>query len=276
MNEIAENVWHIPLMGRHLINAYVLGDVLVDAGMAGHGKKLRGKLGGHAIAAHTLTHAHPDHVGGSKNVVDALGIPFWAPAGEAAAVEAGQAVQKPTKAKQLLELTAKFKPVPIARRLNEGDEVGGFTVLDTPGHTLGHVSYVIPAAKVAFTADTLFSLGCGRVFEGTPAMMWASLEALMALPDETKVYCGHEYTQANARFALTIEPENADLVARAKEVDALRAAGRPTLPTTIGQEKRTNPFLRAGEPGIARNLGMDGAAPAEVFAEIRKRKDHFK
>jgi hydroxyacylglutathione hydrolase len=107
-------------------------------------------------------------------------------------------------------------------------------------------------------------------------MMWASLEALMALPDETKVYCGHEYTQANARFALTIEPENADLVARAKEVDALRAAGRPTLPTTIGQEKRTNPFLRAGEPGIARNLGMAGAAPAEVFAEIRKRKDHFK
>lgn len=203
-----------------------------------------------------VTHHHGDHVEANLPLKQAYQCRITGPAAEADKIPG------------------------IDRPVKGGDRFafGGYEVhvLDTPGHTLGHVSYVIPAAKVAFTADTLFSLGCGRVFEGTPAMMWASLEALMALPDETKVYCGHEYTQANARFALTIEPENADLVARAKEVDALRAAGRPTLPTTIGQEKRTNPFLRAGEPGIARNLGMAGAAPAEVFAEIRKRKDHFK
>jgi hydroxyacylglutathione hydrolase len=168
----------------------------------------------------------------------------------------------------------------IDRQVRGGDRFafGGteVEVLDTPGHTLGHISYFIPKAKVAFTADTLFSLGCGRVFEGTPAMMWESLGKIMALPDDTSVHVGHEYTQANARFALTIEPDNADLVARAREVDALRAAGRPTLPTTIGQERRTNPFVRADVAGIARNLGMEGAPAAEVFAEIRKRKDHFK
>jgi hydroxyacylglutathione hydrolase len=158
MREIAEDVWHIPLMGRDAVNAYVLGDVLVDAGMAGQGKKLPAKLGGRAIAAHTLTHAHPDHVGGSKNVVDALGVPFWAPAGDAAAIEAGQAVQKESRIKKLVELTARFSPVPIARRLNEGDEVAGFTVLDTPGHSAGHVSFWRESDRVLVLGDVLNSM----------------------------------------------------------------------------------------------------------------------
>jgi hydroxyacylglutathione hydrolase len=149
-------------------------------------------------------------------------------------------------------------------------------VIHTPGHTLGHVCYWIPAAGVVFVADTLFSMGCGRLFEGTPEMMWASLGKLSALPDETSVYCGHEYTETNARFALTIEPGNGDLAARAEEVRRLRSAGKPTLPTTIGLEKRTNPFLRANEPAIRARLGMTEATPVEVFAEIRKRRDVFR
>jgi len=149
-------------------------------------------------------------------------------------------------------------------------------VIDTPGHTLGHICYWLPTAAVVFTADTLFALGCGRVFEGTPEMMWTSLEKLAALPDETQVYCGHEYTESNARFAVTVEPENTELLARAEEVKRLRAAGKPTLPTTIGLEKRTNPFLRAGEKSIRARLGMEDAPPAAVFAELRKRKDNFR
>lgn len=155
---------------------------------------------------------------------------------------------------------------------------GGFQVrvIDTPGHTLGHISYWLPEAGVVFAADALFSLGCGRIFEGTPEMMWASLERLGALPDETSVYCGHEYTEANARFAVTVEPENGDLITRAEEVRRLRQAGRPTLPTTIAHEKRTNPFLRARESTIAKRLDMSGAEPVEVFAELRRRKDSFR
>ena len=149
-------------------------------------------------------------------------------------------------------------------------------VIDTPGHTLGHISYWLPEAGVVFAADTLFALGCGRIFEGTPEMMWASLERLAALPDETRVYCGHEYTEANARFAVTVEPENADLITRAEEVRRLRQAGKPTLPTTIALEKATNPFLRARAPTIGKRLDMSGAEPVEVFAELRRRKDNFR
>jgi hydroxyacylglutathione hydrolase len=154
-------------------------------------------------------------------------------------------------------------------------EFGGFEVrvLDTPGHTAGHISYILPQAGIAFVGDTLFAIGCGRVIEGNAQMMWASLQKLMALPKETVIYCGHEYTQANARFALTIEPENEALQKRAREVDALRAAGKPTLPTRLGLELETNPFLRPSSPAIQKRLGMAGKPEWQIFGEIRQRKD---
>ena len=148
-------------------------------------------------------------------------------------------------------------------------------VIETPGHTAGHVSYYLPQSGVAFTADTLFALGCGRLFEAPPPVMYESLKKLSDLPPETVVYCGHEYTLANARFALTIDPDNKVLQMRTQKIEALRADGKPTLPTTIGEELATNPFLRWGDPSIRKHLGMETASSAEVFAEIRKRKDNF-
>ncbi|GGE99843.1 hydroxyacylglutathione hydrolase [Stappia taiwanensis] len=157
--------------------------------------------------------------------------------------------------------------------------VGGlaFQAIGTPGHTLDQISWWAPDAGFAHTGDTLFSLGCGRVFEGDMEMMWTSLDRLARmLPLETQIYCGHEYTLANARFALTIDPDNAALAERVRQIEALRAAGKPTLPTTMAEELATNPFLRARDPAIQRHLGMSGADPAEVFAEIRRRKDSFR
>jgi len=148
-------------------------------------------------------------------------------------------------------------------------------VIDTPGHTAGHISYFFPADKLAFVGDTLFSIGCGRVIEGTPQMMWQSLLKLRALPDDTRFYCGHEYTAANIKFAKTVEPDNKALAARAEEVTALRAAGRPTVPATIGAEKKENPFLRADLPEVAEAVGLAGSAAWKVFAEIRERKNRF-
>ena len=148
-------------------------------------------------------------------------------------------------------------------------------VLETPGHTLDHICYIFDSEKVAFLADTLFSVGCGRVIEGTMPQMWHSLLKLRALPDDMAFHCGHEYTQANIKFALTIEPDNADLKARAKEADALRTAGKPTLPSTIGAEKKTNCFLRADIPSVAAAVGLSGKNAEEVFAEIRLRKNKF-
>jgi hydroxyacylglutathione hydrolase len=148
-------------------------------------------------------------------------------------------------------------------------------VIETPGHTRGQVNYHFAGEKLVFTGDTLFSLGCGRAFEAPYAVLWSSLVKLAALPGETKVYCGHEYTKANARFALTIEPDNSALKARAEEVARLRAANRPTLPTTIAAERAANPFLRAAVPSVQAAVGMAGADPAEVFAELRARKDRF-
>ena len=163
--------------------------------------------------------------------------------------------------------------------VGDGDTVAlgesRFQVMATPGHTLGHIVFYDAAGGHLFSADALFSLGVGRMFEGTPGPMWAGLERLRALPDETLVYCGHEYTQSNARFALSIDPDNAALKARAAEVDALRAAGRATIPFTLGEDKRANPFLRADAPEMARHYGLEGAGPAEVFAAIRKGKDNF-
>ena len=154
-----------------------------------------------------------------------------------------------------------------------GTEIG--TVIEVPGHTLGHVAYYFPQSAVVFTGDSLMALGCGRVFEGTMVQMWLSLQKLAALPPETLVCSGHEYTAANARFALTIDPENPALISRAKAVYAARAKGQPTVPSTLAEELATNPFLRAADPAVQARLGMTGADPADVFAEIRKRKDHF-
>ena len=202
------------------------------------------------------THHHGDHTEGNLPLKAAFGCTITGPAGEADRIPG------------------------IDKRVKGGDRLtfGGFAVevIDTPGHTLGHITYYLPEAGMAFVADTLFAVGCGRILEGAAQMMWASLEKLAALPDKTVIYCGHEYTETNVRFALTIEPENTDLVARAAEVKALRAAGKATLPTTILREKQTNPFLRVNEPGIRARLGMKDASPAAVFGEIRKRKDGFK
>lgn len=148
-------------------------------------------------------------------------------------------------------------------------------VIATPGHTLDHVSYWLPEDGLVFVGDTIFALGCGRVIEGTHAMMWQSIQQLRDLPDDTQLYCGHEYTLANAKFAVSVDPGNARLASRRVEIERLRGSGLPTLPTTIGVEKETNPFLRAESPAIAAALGMRGAPPAEVFAELRLRKDRF-
>jgi hydroxyacylglutathione hydrolase len=167
----------------------------------------------------------------------------------------------------------------VDEKVGEGDKVrvGQLegNVIDTPGHTAGHISYFFPADKLAFVGDTLFSIGCGRVIEGNPEMMWHSLLKLRALPDDTKFYCGHEYTAANIRFAKTIEPANKALAARAKEVEGLVAAGKPTIPATIGAEKTENPFLRADVPDVAKAVGLAGRPAWKVFAEIRERKNRF-
>ncbi|MCY4259358.1 MAG: hydroxyacylglutathione hydrolase [Rhodobacteraceae bacterium] len=147
------------------------------------------------------------------------------------------------------------------------------SVIDVSGHTVGHIAYIIPGA--AFTADSLMALGCGRVFEGTPPMMWASLQKLACLPDSTLIYSGHEYTLANGEFALTIEPDNAELVDRMADIREKRSGNLPTVPTTLALEKATNPFLRAALPEVKDRVGMANASDAEVFAEIRKRKDRF-
>ncbi|MEM6462679.1 MAG: hydroxyacylglutathione hydrolase [Pseudomonadota bacterium] len=167
----------------------------------------------------------------------------------------------------------------IDKAVRDGDRfhIGDFAVevIETPGHTLGHVCYFIPEASVLFAADTLFALGCGRLLEGTADQMHHSLQRLAALPDDTEVYFGHEYTQANAQFAVTVDPSNEALAQRAGEIEKMRAAGLATAPSTIGLEKATNPFMRPSDPAIRQTLNMQGAGDVEVFAEIRKRKDNF-
>lgn len=202
-----------------------------------------------------VTHHHPDHVEANLALKDRFGLRIVGPRAEADRIPG------------------------IDETVAEGDAItlGEQTVrvVETPGHTAGHVSYHLPVAGVAFTGDTLFALGCGRLFEAPPEVMFASLAKLAALPGETAVYCGHEYTLANARFALSVDPGNARLKARADKVEALRAEGKPTLPTTISAERATNPFLRADDPAIRQALGMEAASDAEVFAELRRRKDAF-
>jgi hydroxyacylglutathione hydrolase len=201
------------------------------------------------------THHHADHTGGNLELKQATGCKIAGPGKDAARIPG------------------------IDLDLVEGDRFAlgeaEAQIFETPGHTSGHISFWFPDAKVLFCADTLFSLGCGRVFEGTHAQMWDSLSKLAALPDDTLVYCGHEYTQSNARFALSVDPDNPALLARAAEVDRQRAAGQPTVPTTLGEEHKANPFLRPSNPAIRQKLGMESASDAEVFGEIRRRKDSF-
>jgi len=167
----------------------------------------------------------------------------------------------------------------IDETVGEGDsvKVGALTgrVLETPGHTAGHISYFFGADKLAFVGDTLFSVGCGRVIEGTMDMMWASLLKLRALPDDTRLYCGHEYTAANCRFAVTIEPDNMALRKRTDQVTQLVGRSEPTIPTTLAEEKAVNPFLRADVPSVAAGVGLKDAPASQVFAAVRGRKDRF-
>ena len=168
---------------------------------------------------------------------------------------------------------------PLDRKVSDGDtfEFDGHDVhvMDVSGHTVGHVAFHLPDAQAAFTADSLMALGCGRVFEGTPEMMWKSLSRLRDLPDETIVYSGHEYTRTNANFALTIEPGNEALQARARDIEERRARGEATVPSTLREERATNPFIRAHLSEVKQAISMDQAEDAEVFAEIRSRKDRF-
>ena len=168
---------------------------------------------------------------------------------------------------------------PLDQAVAGGDDVAlgasRARVIETPGHTLGHIAYHFAEEEALFVGDTLFSLGCGRVFEGTMEQMRLSLETLANLPRETRVYCGHEYTQANGRFALTVDPENNVLRDRIARVDELRAAGKFTLPTTLALENATNPFLRVEDPLVKKAMGMGDANPFAVFAEMRERKNRF-
>ena len=193
------------------------------------------------------THWHPDHAGGNAAIQAATGATIVGP-------------QEVTRI------------APLDRAVGQGDTVmlgeTALSVIDTGGHTLGHIAYHAAKDQLAFVGDTLFALGCGRLFEGTAEQMWGSLSKLTALPDDTTVYCAHEYTASNARFALSVDNDPA-LKSRAIAVFAARERGEPTVPTTIGLEKATNPFLRA--PLLRPHL-----PPAEAFGEIRAAKDGFK
>lgn len=168
---------------------------------------------------------------------------------------------------------------PLDLQVAEGDRIDvcgvPATVIDVPGHTIGHIAYHLPDPKLVFTADSLMALGCGRLFEGTAAQMWQSLQKLRALPADTAVCSGHEYTQTNLRFALSLDPDNAQLTLRGREIEDNRAAGRATVPSRLDSEMRTNPFLRADDPVLQQSLGMAGATAVATFAEIRARKDKF-
>ena len=202
-----------------------------------------------------LTHHHGDHIDAAGELAEASGARVTGAARDA------------------------HRLPPLDRAVEPGDMVPfaghAVQVIDVAGHTTGHVAYYLPAASAAFTGDSLMALGCGRLFEGSAAQMWASLSRLAELPDDTQICSGHEYTAANARFALTIEPGNPALVKRAEDTGHARARGQATVPSSLALEKATNPFLRAGLPALKATLGLAGAADAEVFAAIRAAKDKF-
>ena len=201
------------------------------------------------------THWHFDHTGGNEALKSRFGAQIIGPSGEGDRIPGRD------------------------RAVSDGDEVALgdviFRVIDTPGHTMGHICYLFDEGHVGFVGDTLFSMGCGRLFEGSAEQMWASLSKLKALPADMTLYCAHEYTAANAAFAGSLGEENAALAARIGEVKSLREKGEPTVPMTLATELATNPFLRADAPSMQTAIGMGEADPAEVFAEIRRRKDSF-
>lgn len=168
---------------------------------------------------------------------------------------------------------------PLDHAVAEGDEItiGAETgsVIDVSGHTVGHIAFHFPGSAVVFTADSLMAMGCGRLFEGTAAQMHASVSKIAALPDDTLVCSGHEYTAANAKFAMSIEPANPALISRIEKIETARAQGRPTVPSVLSNERATNPFLRCESPEIQANLGLEGADAVAVFTELRRRKDSF-
>jgi len=204
-----------------------------------------------------VTHHHHDHTGAVQMLAERCGATVYAPADERIAVDCVRVGEGDTVDVDALDLT--------------------FRVIEVPGHTLSHVAFV--GDGLAFTGDTLFSLGCGRVFEGSHAQMFESLERLAALPTQTRICCGHEYTLANAAFALAVEPANSALIERAAEARETRAAGAPTLPVRLASELRTNPFLRCRVPELAHRVaeqtGCDPSDPAAVFAALRRWKDGF-
>lgn len=202
-----------------------------------------------------LTHHHDDHVAGVAELRETFGVEVVGPASE----------------------TRRMPP--LDRGVKEGDTVAlgesVADVLEVPGHTLGHIAFHFAEARALFSADSLMVMGCGRVFEGTMPQMWQSLQKMAALPDTTMVYSGHEYTEANARFALSVDAQNGALQQRVVEIAALRKTGAPTVPAALGLERRTNPFLRVADAGFKAELGLADLPDAQVFAEIRRRKDSF-
>lgn len=201
-----------------------------------------------------ITHHHGDHVG-------------------------GVAALKAEHGAQVIGPQVSADKLPLDRAVADGDRVdclgAELTVIETPGHTLDHIAYYTEGHQGLFSADCLFVLGCGRVFEGDAPMMWSSLSKLRALPDETLVFCGHEYTMANASFALSLTPDDSELKTHIEELKVRRDQGQPTVPSYLGDEKRLNPFLRCDDPDFQAALGLSGQSPAEVFAEVRARKDRF-
>ena len=206
------------------------------------------------------THHHKDHIGGNAKLQKEYGAPVIGPAKERSRIE------------------------DLARGVEDGDVVTFSTlrgrVIETHGHTSGHIAFYFPQLKALFCGDTLFSLGCGKLFEGTAAQLWKSLVALRGLPDDTLIYCGHEYTEANAKFALALDKDNPALKARAEEAAALRKQGKPTLPALMGKEKLANPFLRADDPSFQKILAQKRLAgtdadPAAIFGALRAAKDRF-